>query len=195
MAYKAQQQKDQQLVTALIGNDEGAFRVLFDRYHQDIYRYGIGLLKSTTLAEEIVQDVFMKVWQNRNHLDPGLSFKAYVYTIAKHICLNVLRKAAHDKKLRDAVFYKTQHPNTTEDYVIDSDYTKIKTQAIDQLPPKRKLIFEMSRYEGKSYEDISTELGISVSTVKTQMSKALATIRDFLRVHGDITLLVAYLLA
>jgi len=193
MAQKAQD-KDQLLVTSLIANNEQGFRALFDRYHQDIYRYALSLLKVNELAEEVVQDVFLKIWQNREQLDPAFSFKSYLFTIAKHRCLNMLRKAAHDKKLREQVFYKKQHTNTTEDYISDTEYEKIKAQAISQLPPKRKLIFEMSRNDGKSYEDISTELGISVSTVKTQMSKALETIRHFLRANGDITITVAYLI-
>ena len=92
------------------------------------------------------------------------------------------------------MFYTSQKAySPIEDKIAEADYEIIKNKAIEQLPPKRRIIFEMSRNKGMSHQDISEELNISVSTVKGQTSKALATIREFLRTHGDVALLIALL--
>lgn len=178
---------DQLLVSELKNNNEKAFRSLFDYYNQDIYGYSISILKSKQLAEENVQEVFLKVWLNRQNLNIEQSFKSYLFTIARNQAFNVLNKAANDVLLKEEIFYKSQKHHDQGDYSIrEADCKKLKKQAIKQLPPKRKQIFKMSRKEGKTYEEISDELGISVNTVKSQMSKALETIRLFFKAQDGI---------
>ena len=100
-------------------------------------------------------------------------------------------KAANDIKLRQEVFYhKTVSHSPVEYYMLNAEYDLLKRQAIDRLPPKRRRIFEMSRIEGKSYKDISAELGITTQTVKNQMSQALGNISGFLESSGGLTLLI-----
>ena len=90
--------------------------------------------------------------------------------------------------LKEEVFYTSEKSHDEGDYSIrEADCKKLKKQAIKQLPPKRKRIFKMSRKEGKTYEEISQELGISVNTVKNQMSKALESMRVFFQVHDGFT--------
>ena len=149
------------------------------------------MLKNTALAEEIVQDVFLNIWLHRDRLNPDLSFKSYVFTITRNLTFNLISKVANSDKLKEEVFYTSQKSySPIEDTIAEADYEAIRTQAIEQLPPKRRMIFEMSRNREMSYEEISKELNISVSTVKGQMSKALAEIRNFLETHGDVTLLI-----
>lgn len=175
------------LVSELKNHNEKAFRKLFDLYYQDIYGYSVSLLKSKEAAEENVQDVFMKVWQNRENLNPEQSFKSYLFTIARNQAFNSLNKAANDVLLKEAVFYESQKSHDYGDYAIrEEDCKKLRKEAIRQLPPKRKKIFKMSRKKGMSYEEISQELGISINTVRNQMSKALETMRVFFRVHDEI---------
>jgi RNA polymerase sigma-70 factor (ECF subfamily) len=179
------------LVQQLIAGNEKAFRKIFDTYHKDVYAYSRSMLKISELAEEIVQDVFLNIWLHRERINPDLSFKSYLFTIARNLTYNMLNKAVTDRKLREEVFYNSvKEHNPTEAQIVEADYEIIKMKAIDQLPPKRKQIFKLSRDEGMSYEEISKKLNISVSTVKGQMSKALATIRDFLYQHGDLSLII-----
>lgn len=186
--------RDELLVKELIAGNENAFRALFDKYYNAIYAYSRSMLKSSEFAEEIVQDVFLRVWLHRDRINSEFSFKSYIFTIARNLTFNFLRKAVHDKKLKEEIFYKSQpFYNPTEKKILEADYEKIRKQAIAQLPPKRKRIFEMSRNEGKSYEEISKELGIAVSTVKTQMSRALESIKNFLQKNMDTTLLFSIL--
>ena len=188
MSRSAEDNTDRLLVTELISGNEAAFKMLFEKYQGDIYAYSRSLLKSDANAQEIVQDVFLKVWMNCEQLNPQLSFKAYLFTIARNMALNSLNKAANSKSLREELFHHSQKDsNPTQDLLFDADYEQIKEQALLNLPPKRRMIFIMSRNEGKSYEEISDELGISVNTVKSQMSKALESIRGYLRINTDLT--------
>jgi len=185
---------EQFLVLRLQKGSEGAFRKLFDRYRHDIYAFSLSILKSKHQAEEVVQDVFLKVWLNHENLDPSLSFKSYIFTIARNLAFNILAKAANDVKLKERIFYKNQTGcSLTDTRLLEEDYEKLKNRAIDELSPRCKQVFQMSRNDGKSYEQIAKELGISTNTVKNQMSTALASIKEFLSLNGDIVFLFIFL--
>lgn len=186
---------DQYLVTKLKAGDERAFNELFNRYQNDIFIYAQSLVKSGVHAQEVVQEVFVKVWLKKATLKPDLSFKSFLFTIAKNISFNFLVKAANERRLHQEVFYRAVTSySPIEDLIRTKEYELLKQQAINRLPPKRKRIFEMSRNEGKSYQDISCELGITKQTVKNQMSHALANITGYLKSYGEITLRLTLLL-
>ena len=177
------------LVREVRKGNEKAFTQLYDSYKDRIHAYALKLLKSEAFAQELLQDVFMKVWQKRETLDPSLSFTSFLYTVARNKCFDFLEKASNDEKLKQAIFHESQRAYTAADLqIITSDFEKIKKQAYETLPPKRRAIFEMSREEGMSYEEIGMALGISTHTVKSQMNKALHTLKVFLREHDDISL-------
>jgi RNA polymerase sigma-70 factor (ECF subfamily) len=181
------------LVRELMLGNENAFQKLFNTYRNDVYAYSISMLKNKELAEEIVQDVFLNIWQHRVRLNPDLSFKSYVFTITRNQTFNLISKVANNHKLKEEVFYKSQKSySPIEDELAEADYEIIKNHAIEKLPPRRKIIFKMSRNQDMSYEEISKELNISVSTVKGQMSKALASISCFLKTHSDVTFLITH---
>ncbi|SHJ09111.1 RNA polymerase sigma-70 factor, ECF subfamily [Arenibacter nanhaiticus] len=183
------------LVLKLKKGDKRAFQELFERYQPSIYAYSLAILKSKPQAEEIVQDVFLKVWLNREKLDPSLSLKAYIFTIARNLAFNLLVKSANNKQLREAIFYKSQvQYNTAINKFVEDDYEQLKNHAIEKLPPRCKLVFLMSRNDGKSYEEIARDLDISVNTVKYQINKALTTIKEFLSTNGDIVFILAFLI-
>ncbi len=180
---------DKNLVTRLRGGDDHAFKALFNKYQNDVFTYTLSLVKSKVHAQEIVQDVFVKVWLKRTTLKPDKSFKSFLFTITKNLSFNFLVKAANERQLRQEVFYKAVLSySPIEDLMLSKEYDLLKQQAINRLPPKRKRIFEMSRNEGKSYQTISTELGITKQTVKNQISQALRNITGYLESYGEITL-------
>lgn len=181
------------VIEIMKGNDK-AFSELFNAFYNDVYAYSLSMLKNQVHAEEIVQDVFLNIWLHRERLNPDLSFKSYVFTITRNLTFNLINKVANNHKLKEEVFYKSQKSySPVEDSISEADYDSLKQKAIEQLPAKRRIIFEMSRNEEMSYEEISKKLNISVSTVKGQMSKALAEIRTYLETHGDVTLLIVLL--
>lgn len=181
--------EDSLLIQEIIKGNEQAFKQIFMRYKDQVYTYSLSILKNEANAQNIVQEVFLKVWLNRNKLDADLSFKSYLFTIAKNQCFNSFKRLANEREFKEYLQSNISHTNSDnpENRLDEFYYRKIKYEAINSLPPKRKMIFQKSRIEGLSYEEISDELGISLSTVKNQMSKALENIRTYLQKHTDIT--------
>lgn len=178
---------DKILVYQLKTADHNAFRELFDRYRNDLFKYSLSMVHYKPYAQEIVQDVFLKIWMKRESLDPEMSFRAYIFTITRNKTLKFLKKAANNRKMREEVFYASQKTtNITEHTIRDSELEVIKKKALNKLPPKCLLIFEMSRNEGKTYDVIAQELKISPHTVRNQMSKALETLRISILENKDI---------
>lgn len=183
---------DKLLVKEIKAGNEKAFHKIYDLYSNDLFAYCLSILKSRTFSEEIIQDVFLKVWLNREDLNSELSFKSYLYTITRNLSYNFLSKAANDRDLKQEIFFKSQNSfNSTEDYIANEEYRVLQSEAMETLPPKCKVIFQMARNEGKSQKEISQELGISISTVKGQMGKAIGMMRNFLQTKSDISFTVA----
>jgi len=175
------------LLNELRNHNEKAFRKIYDLYSPAIYGYSLSILKSKVLAEESVQEVFLKVWMLRETINIEQNFKSFLFTIARNQAFNFLNKAANDSLLREELFYKSPKSHEEGDYRLrEADCKQIRKQAISQLSPKRKLIFKMSRKHGKTYEEISTELGLSIHTVKNHMSKALESLRLFFKNYDEI---------
>lgn len=178
-------------VKQLIQGNEQSFRKLFDTYRNDLYRFSLSMVVSEVHAEEIVQEVFLKLWINRATLNPELSIKSYLFTITRNTTISFLKKAANNSKLREEIFYKSQKlANTTENYLREIELNSILQDALNRLPPRRRLIFEMSRNEGKSYREISKDLNISQNTVRNQLSMALETLRGYLLKNTEVAIIL-----
>ena len=193
---KKEEYTERLLLKELINGNKKAFLNIFNIYRKEVYAYSLSILKSKTYAEEIVQEVFLKIWLKREDFNESLALKPYLIVTTKNMSLNFLKRATYDKKMREEIFYQSQKSfNPIYKKIREKELKNIQGKAIDLLPPRRKLIFEMSRNDGKSYKDISQELGISENTVKSQMGKALKTIRVFLLKNSDIsfTLLILVL--
>ncbi|TRZ46092.1 RNA polymerase sigma factor [Robertkochia solimangrovi] len=178
---------DKLMVLHLISGNERAFRYLYDKYRPQIYAFSFSLLKNEVLAEEVVQEVFLRIWLHRENLDPNSSFKAFVFTISRNLAFNMLSRASRSSKMKEKIFYHTPVYSPAADrHLEEQDCKRLHQAIIQKLPPKRKTIFTLSREEQKTYEEISHILGISISTVKNQMSKALFTLRGLLRLQDSI---------
>lgn len=188
---KARSYDEKFLAQQLMNGNVKAFEQLFNTYRNDLYKFSLSMVCSKPYAEEIVQEVFLNLWLKRETTNPELSLKSYLFTMTRNKTISFLKKAANNKKLREEIFYKSQKSiNPTEYFIREEELKIVKKKALDLLPPRRRLIFEMSRNDGKSYEEIARELGISINTVKNQMSMALETLREFLLNNRDITLAI-----
>ena len=189
---------DTELAILLTLNDEAAFSELYVRYKDKLYYFCLHLLKSKEEANDIVQEIFIRIWESRNFINPDLSFSSFLYTMARNRILNYFRDIDIDEKVKEIL--ATQ--KVTEEEAIDSKiiYTEdqvILQNAISQLPPQRRKIFNMSRIESMSHKEIAAELGISVNTVQEHISEALKFIKAYFSKHADMSislLLAAFIL-
>jgi RNA polymerase sigma-70 factor (family 1) len=174
----AEKHDDHSLVQLLQKGNVAAFDSLFEGYSSKLYGFALKYFKNESDAEELVQEVFVKVWENRQTLKSELSFKSYLFTIA----LNQIRK--HFNKKATSLHYLESIQNDPE--LIDQpsnqndDYDSVLQQInnlIEQMPPRRREIFMKSKLEGKSSKEIANELNISSGTVDNQVSEALRFIR------------------
>ncbi len=153
-----------------------AFNTLFRKYSNRLYRFALGYLKSEDEAEELVQEVFTKIWEKHSDLKEELSFKSFLFAIA----LNIIRKHFRTKAYLSEYFKTGINPDldmqTSQKITYDSLYQYI-TELVNQLPERRKEIFIKSRFEGLSIKEIAEELKISHKTVENQLTDALKFIR------------------
>jgi len=172
------------LVLSLTKGNLHAFSILFDRYGKRLFHFSNGYLKSVEDAEEIVQDVFLKIWNIRKELVVDKSFESYLFTIAKNAILNKIRKS----KLEHAYLsYVKLHPdqNVSLDDELDfSELDKAYKDAIERLSPRRKEIFLLSKEQHLPNSEIATKMNISIKTVENQMTSATSEIRKTLRSLG-----------
>ena len=169
------------LVLRLIGGDEDAFCELYAAYKNRLIYFAMRFLKSREYAEDVFQDAFTVVWQSRRFIDPDASFSSYLYTIIRNRLLNQLRDAANEEKLKESILSQAlDYTDDTKREVMLNDLKFIISRALEQLTPRQREIFEMSREAQLSHKEIAGELGISVNTVQEQISSSLKIIRTYL---------------
>lgn len=174
------------ILTLLADGNEDAFRHIFSKYSGRIYQVALGYLRSGTLAEEVVQDVFMRVWEGRAGLRQVHRFEGWLFIISRNHILNYLEKLAGERKaLRSLSMSAPQWEATTDRRLTDRQYEDLLREAVVSLSPMQKDIYRMAREEQLTYDQIGRKLGISALTVKTHMSRALRHIRHFFRAYGE----------
>jgi RNA polymerase sigma-70 factor (ECF subfamily) len=177
--------EESKLLSLLAQDSEYAFQLIFDRYRNHIYKVSMIYVKSPILAEEVVQDVFLKLWFQRKNLQNIRSLESWLFTLAKNLTLNCLKKIAHEWTVREKWIKSNELSDNTTDYkVINAQYQLFLRQAIDNLPPQQRQVYNMAKEQQLSYEAIGKQLSISPLTVKTHMARALAAIRFHLKQNG-----------
>lgn len=173
---------DQKLFDRIRQGDVKAFETLFRAYYSILCHYATRYLKDTTEAEEIVQRLFVRLWENRKNLKIDSSVRNYLFRAVKNQCLNHLRHLQiKDEYLKAA----TSENDTDIDEQVEeqAEMLRLVEKAIASMPEKRQEIFRLSRQEGLKYKEIAQCLSISVKTVETQISLALKTLRHSLKNH------------
>jgi RNA polymerase sigma-70 factor (family 1) len=153
-----------------------AFNTLYKEYSGRLYRFALGYLKSEVEAEELVQEVFTKIWEKRADLKKELSFKSFLFTIAFNIIRKHFRTKAYLSEYFKTGIISDLDMQTSQKITYDSLYQYI-TELVNQLPARRKEIFIKSRFEGLSINEIAEKLKISHKTVENQLTDALKFIR------------------
>jgi RNA polymerase sigma-70 factor (family 1) len=170
---------DEELVEKLRKGDIEAFDAVFEKYSNRLFGFAMKYLKSKEETEGLVQDVFLKIWENRKKLKKDSSLKSYLFTISYHNICKFFRKKQLQGKLKEEIGLATDISVDTEEQIDYHSTLEQIEKLIDQLPPKQKAIFEKSRKEGKSTRKIAKEMHLAPGTVDNHISAAL----KFLRKH------------
>ncbi len=179
------------VLTSIACGDTLAFSALFEFYSKKVYGYALSVLQSEHAAEEIVQDVFLKLWLKREYLTEVENFGGFLRVLARNETFTVLKQIATTKKLHHAAgIHLTELTSDTENTVEFRETSKILEAAIQKLPPQQKLVYSLCKLEGLKHKDVAERLNISPLTVKTHLQEAVKSIRKYLTMYHQIRLLI-----
>ncbi|MFA4866867.1 MAG: RNA polymerase sigma-70 factor [Pedobacter sp.] len=182
---------ESELISMLQQGDQQALSTLYYLHVKQLKYYAQRTAQSPFLAEDIVHDTFVKVWENRLLIDPLRPFKPYLFTIAKRNLLNMLKRAQHETAIMSEIRgYSSDDENTTELQVDYNESNALITEAISNLNGQVKEVFVRCRLKGLTYKQTAQELGITESTVNKHMNKALTLIREYMNTKNAVSILL-----
>ncbi|THU31127.1 RNA polymerase sigma-70 factor [Niastella caeni] len=168
------------------------FEALFRAHYNALANYAYSILKNRQNAEDVVQDVFIKLWKNQPEVINTSQVRFYLLTATKNGCISLLRKQAGQVTTDPDELQLAAVPDTSQE---DKDeIKKLVNKALALLPPQCLVIFKLSRFGGLTYQQIASELGLSVKTVENQMGKALRILRDYARQNNIPYIVLLYLI-
>jgi RNA polymerase sigma-70 factor (family 1) len=179
--------REQELLQGASRGEQAAFAELFLLNRHKLFSFLMRLTQSPEMTEDVIQDIFMKLWRNRAGLSNIENFSSYLFKMAQNQCLTHFKRVAKET----LILSRLQQPSasTTEDQLALKEVQQQLQQAIAHLTPQQKLVFTLSREKGLKHEEIAAELNISVSTVKNHMIDALRTLRQHLQSPANLLVL------
>lgn len=185
---------DNCIVNDFRDGDEAAFKVIYNTFAANVYAFAYSFLKERNKSEEIVQETFITLWENRLKFDENRAFEPYLFTISKRLILDSFRKAANVEVFKEKLLSQmaTAH-NETEEEIMHTDLMGFTEGIIKDLPKQQQIVFRLSRFEGLSYDEIGLQLNLSRNTVKNHLVVALRTIRTQFAHHEVIYGFVVWL--
>ena len=171
---------DSELTAAVRDGNDSAFNAVFFRWYPQVANFLTTLVRDRALAEDLAQGVFMKFWIYRDNLDPSKSLKNWLFVLARNAALDVFKSKRHLMASEGAIIPDTQAPDRTEYQAEYEDTQSLIAQIVENMPPQRRQIFELSRYHQLSHEEIAVRLGLSVRTVEKHIQLALQDLRKHL---------------
>jgi RNA polymerase sigma-70 factor (family 1) len=181
--------EEKELLKNLSNGSTLAFEKLYLKYSARIYGNIIKLVKATDVADDILQDVFVKIWEKRASIDPEKSFKTYLFVCSRHMVIDFFRKVSLEQLAENFLSENgSELYSHVEEDTVFRETGKALDKIIDQLPEKRKMIYKLCKVEGLSYKAVSEQLNISISTVHDHVVKAGRFVKKELMVHEGNTL-------
>ncbi|MBB6112560.1 RNA polymerase sigma-70 factor [Mucilaginibacter lappiensis] len=169
---------NKEMTAELINENEAVFEQLFKKHFRELHAYAFSLLKDWDVAEEIVQSLFLKLWEKNEWSHIQTSIKSYLYKSVYHDSLNYIRRQKVQLKYQTSTAYAMK--NDTDDAAGKLKMSELEqhlSRALGKLPEKCRAIFQLSRFQELKYQEIATQLDISIKTVETHMGKALRILR------------------
>lgn len=194
MDFNEQKYQESKLILLLAGDSEYAFQLIYDHYRNRIYKLAMMYLKSPVLAQEAVQDVFLKLWFSRKDIKPEVSLEPWLRTVTKNHLLNQLKSIAHQwVKLSEEIEGERTVEHSVFDDLSYKEYKEHLSRAVNKLSDNQREVFLLAREEGLTYMQIAQRLNISVLTVKTHMSRALKAIKQYLQQNNLLSVALVIL--
>jgi RNA polymerase sigma factor (sigma-70 family) len=177
-----------ELIKRITNGDRSAFTIIYSRYLNSLYRYVYLFTKSKDVSDEIIQNLFIKIWEKRQTLVDVNSFKAYVYRSAKNMLLDEIKRSQVQTKVFLAIKPDTEiNRDESDANIIYNQYLQIAQDAINLLPEKRKQIVELRIKDDLTLDEIAAQLFISKNVVKKQLYTGMQFIREYLQKYGEMT--------
>lgn len=181
----------QQLLSQLSKGDEPSFNALYRAYSRPLFLRVVNMIKSEDDAQEIIQELFIKLWQNRDTIDTIKSFQSYIFTIANNLVYNYFRKISHDQALiQKLLINAADHYLDGQALLENKEAGEIFQKAINQLTPQCKQVFQLCKIDGKSHKEVAELMGISMPTVNSHMTNAVRSIREYILKNQDVAILL-----
>jgi len=183
------------IINNLQSGDEEAFEYVFKKYFQMLFNYADNLLHDKFQAEEVVSNIFAKLWENRLQLKIDYSLKSYLFRSVYHNCLNQIRQVIIENKYKSYFLnYAVGQSSGTSGYpfekLVENELTDKIDNLIKNLPEQCRIMFLLSRDEGMTHEEIATHCGVSVNTVHTQIARALKRLKEALKDYLPLFMLL-----
>jgi len=175
---------DDILIAGIKTDDYACYNQLFLRYYSRLCAYVFNLTQNNSASEDIVQELFIKLWINRKKLEINTSISGYLYRSSKNATLNYLR--AEKNRIKSIQNIPVQEWQTDEDHIEQVEFSVALNKCIEQLPERSRDVFMKSRFEGLKQQEISDQLGTSVKTIKNQIWKSLQFLKACLELHDAL---------
>lgn len=175
--------EEYRLLLKLQKGDQSAFNTLMATYKRVLAKRILYILKSTQDTEEVLQELFVRLWLNRKKIDPNLPIKAYLFHIGENLIIDAIRKANREKNFLKA--YKTEQATEAYSHIEETLYRKENRELLDkliaQVPEQSRKVFTLCKIEGRSYDEVSQLLSISTATVNSHITKTNRLLRNYLK--------------
>jgi RNA polymerase sigma-70 factor (ECF subfamily) len=185
---------DSELALRISDGQKSAYQELFERYAPRIYKFSLSYFKNKTDSEELVQEVFLKIWEKREMLDHSKNIKSFIFKLAVNTIYDFIRRKNIEVAFIE--FTKTNFPVESDDTwqsVIFEDMKQNLQDLVEQLPVQQQKIFHLSKTEGLSNEEIAEKLNLSKRTVENHLYRAISTLKEQLKGKSIFVLLFFYL--
>lgn len=165
---------DSKLISGLRKDNHDSFQNLFEYYSVPLYKFAFGYLKSRELTEDLVQEVFLKIWNNRKDIKTNTSFQSYLFTIALNAVRKYFNKVSQQNDYKHQVLINLSNNQSDLDQSLDYEFLLEKLdEFISQMPEKRREVFIKKKYEDKSLKEIAEELSVTAKTVEYHITEAM----------------------
>lgn len=174
--------------------DEMAFKIIYESYQSQVLTFANKYLKSRQLAEEVMQEVFLKLWNLKEKLVTINDLESYILTITRNRAFDALRKLKRENRFVQPIEISDDvRENLTEEKILLDDTRQVLERGIDLLPPQQKLVYQLCHQRGLKYDEVAEQLGISPQTVHRHMKLALSSLRSYVASNTDLAVLLIIL--